>query len=352
MSLAASVREDILHILDDDIMRVLTSQRVHQVLAAPPFFLRGVERQILREAPLPDAPPNPLQEIHFWHEEKMVASRGLYLFLVYEGVFRKKIGIQESQRQRLLDQQLPLPAGVEEITLAAPACVLYGDFIARDDDAFSNEVPTTQHKTLVMSFDDDVNLRLSGNSKGGKSYSRSLQFRDTFLSQLAHIYAEALHLRASAEAEQTLLLALMHRLRYLLLATQPQLKPQEEGIAEPQLSKTRQKHQQLCLRAIEIAQTTPQLSPSVKDIARQLEVSEFFLSRIFHQEYGETLIHHLSVMRINIAQNLLRTTDEPIATVARQAGFSSGESFSHIFRKHTGMSPRQFRNQYKLQLTQ
>ncbi|MFQ9503842.1 MAG: helix-turn-helix domain-containing protein [Alistipes indistinctus] len=40
---------------------------------------------------------------------------------------------------------------------------------------------------------------------------------------------------------------------------------------------------------------------------------------------------------------LLRNADITIKDVVRQSGFSSQSSFSRFFRKHTGMSPLEYR---------
>ncbi len=348
MSLAHATRTAFLKALDDA-MRVLALQNTHQLLAAPPFSPGDVERQVLREAPLPDPPPNPLQEVHHWPAEAMLTTRGLYLLVVYEGVAQAKIGMLESHLEQLKELQLPAPAGVEQITLVAPSCVLYADLVARENSESGRKNHTGHGKTLALQFDHDVTVKLTNTLESGED-TPPLQFRDTSLRQLADIYAEEMRIQANSEAAQTLLMALMHRLRYLLVSTQAATSAGETDSDDiSPISKTGQKHRQLCRDAIEFAQTNLQQTLSIEEIAAHLGVSQSHLSRVFHLEYGETLIHYLSTMRIHIAQTLLRSTNEPVGAVARQTGFSSAESFSHVFRKHTGMSPKQFRTQHKLQ---
>lgn len=351
MSLASPIREDILKTLDDKILHVLTSQRVLQLLAAPPFYLSAGKQQILREEPLSDPPYNPLQEVHRWNEEQMLASRGIYLTFVYSGFIHKKVGVLESHRQQMKRRKQAAPAGVQLVRLKAPASILYADFTARENGSFFDEKAPRDTKILTLNFDHEITVTLSGYTHDEHICSHRLQMRDEALQQLAGIYKEEMRFEANTEASQTLLLAIMNRLRYRLAAMQvaPGNRREDESGQEGKLSKTQHKHRQLCQSAIEYVQNNIQQPLNIKQIARHLEVSEYHLSRIFHHAYGVTLIHYISVMRIDMAKTMLQSTNEPIREVALRTGFSSAESFSHVFRKHIGMSPKQFRNQYKTQ---
>ena len=50
---------------------------------------------------------------------------------------------------------------------------------------------------------------------------------------------------------------------------------------------------------------------------------------------------------LNRAKELLRTTNLKIAEVAYQSGFGDPHYFSTVFKKKTGLTPRQFRDQSK-----
>ena len=58
-----------------------------------------------------------------------------------------------------------------------------------------------------------------------------------------------------------------------------------------------------------------------------------------------SLSEYVTGLRIKKAQELLRTSDMTVAEIAGAAGFSGAKYFREIFKKQTGLSPRQYREQ-------
>jgi AraC-like DNA-binding protein len=54
----------------------------------------------------------------------------------------------------------------------------------------------------------------------------------------------------------------------------------------------------------------------------------------------------LQERRLAAARRLLLTTDEPVTRICFAAGFESLGSFSWLFRRRFGLSPRQFRQEH------
>ena len=79
------------------------------------------------------------------------------------------------------------------------------------------------------------------------------------------------------------------------------------------------------------------------EIADAVGASEDYLSRIFHRELGITPWDYLNRYRMIRARELLRLTDDPVGSVARQVGFSDAAYFSRVFRNVCGASPSQYR---------
>ena len=52
---------------------------------------------------------------------------------------------------------------------------------------------------------------------------------------------------------------------------------------------------------------------------------------------------HITQRRIQAAQELIQTTDYPLAEIARQSGFSSPGYFSTVFQNYVGISPSTYR---------
>ena len=87
--------------------------------------------------------------------------------------------------------------------------------------------------------------------------------------------------------------------------------------------------------------TDPNLS--LNEVAGQVSFSPNHFSAMFSDEAGETFRDYLAKTRVTQAKRLLRTTGLKISEIAIQSGYNDPHYFSIIFRKHTGLSPQQFR---------
>jgi AraC-like DNA-binding protein len=82
---------------------------------------------------------------------------------------------------------------------------------------------------------------------------------------------------------------------------------------------------------------------SVKSLAAEIGLSRYYFCRRFHRETGTTPSRYLSLYRLEVARNLLSTTDKPVQQVARSVGIPNPENFSKLFRKRQGLNPRAYR---------
>jgi len=78
-------------------------------------------------------------------------------------------------------------------------------------------------------------------------------------------------------------------------------------------------------------------------VARAASLSPFYLTRIFKQRYGVPPYRYLIGLRIDYASDLLRESSLSVTQVCHRSGFNSLSHFITTFRRHTGMSPSQFR---------
>jgi AraC family transcriptional regulator len=82
---------------------------------------------------------------------------------------------------------------------------------------------------------------------------------------------------------------------------------------------------------------------TLTEIARELDMSHFYFSRLFKISTGITPHQYLIQQRIERAKQLLRQPDKTIADVAMDCGFANPSHFAKHFRKYIGVSPKQFR---------
>lgn len=83
---------------------------------------------------------------------------------------------------------------------------------------------------------------------------------------------------------------------------------------------------------------------SLKTVAEHFYVTEAHLSRVFKGSYNMTVTAYIRHLRLEYAAQLLKQTNAPIGSIALNCGYPDVNYFSRLFRKHTGMSPTQFRS--------
>ncbi len=105
----------------------------------------------------------------------------------------------------------------------------------------------------------------------------------------------------------------------------------------------------LVVRANEIMERDYAQLGGITELARTLGVSPAHLSRVYRAQTGRTLQETFLRIRLRRAAQLLHTSRLPIAEVAVQSGFSSGNYFAKVFVRATGMSPGRFRREARAQ---
>lgn len=80
-------------------------------------------------------------------------------------------------------------------------------------------------------------------------------------------------------------------------------------------------------------------------IARAVYISPYYLSHIFKEQLGCTVIDYLTKVRIEEAKKLLRTKGLSIVNVAERIGYNDSGYFSRVFKKTEGVTPSTFKKQ-------
>lgn len=84
-------------------------------------------------------------------------------------------------------------------------------------------------------------------------------------------------------------------------------------------------------------------SLSLDSISKEVGVSKYYLHRLFTEINGCTPIAYLTAIRLKKAKAKLQYSKESIFEIAMACGFDNAAYFSNTFKKHTGLSPTQFR---------
>ena len=88
-------------------------------------------------------------------------------------------------------------------------------------------------------------------------------------------------------------------------------------------------------------------SIQLEDLASMTHLSRFYISHSFKKEIGMSPMEYLIDIRIRESKILLRTTNYSISQVADIVGFTTPTYFSKQFRKSTGISPTDYREQFQ-----
>jgi len=87
---------------------------------------------------------------------------------------------------------------------------------------------------------------------------------------------------------------------------------------------------------------------SLSDAAKTACLSPFHLLRVFRAAFQQSPHHYLMERRLERAKFLLERTEIPVTSICLDCGFSSLGSFSALFHRLCGMSPRAWRNRHSV----
>lgn len=83
---------------------------------------------------------------------------------------------------------------------------------------------------------------------------------------------------------------------------------------------------------------------SLREVARKVNTSSYYLCKQFKKSTGLSYTEYVSRIRIHKAKRLLKSPEVRVSEVAFQVGFQSLTHFNRVFKKFTGHSPTEFRS--------
>lgn len=84
---------------------------------------------------------------------------------------------------------------------------------------------------------------------------------------------------------------------------------------------------------------------SLNMLSQEFHFSAPYLSKMFKQMTETNFLDYLISLRIEKAKELLKENDYSNSEIAQKVGYTTYHSFMQIFKKYTGMTPSEFRNQ-------
>ncbi len=104
------------------------------------------------------------------------------------------------------------------------------------------------------------------------------------------------------------------------------------------------KHSDVVFKAMEYIRQNYDRKLSLDDIAQHVYLSRSYLSSLFREEAGQTLFSYINQVRVEKSKLFLMDPSISLAEAAALCGFEDQSYFTKVFRKHTGLSPKQYRD--------
>ncbi len=82
---------------------------------------------------------------------------------------------------------------------------------------------------------------------------------------------------------------------------------------------------------------------SIEKLAAKVNLNRTSLQRVFKEMYGLTVKEYRTKARIQLAKNLLASTELSITEIAGRCGYANASKFSEVFKKNEGVLPKDWR---------
>lgn len=82
---------------------------------------------------------------------------------------------------------------------------------------------------------------------------------------------------------------------------------------------------------------------SVAAISKNANISKSALYKKFHEHFDCTVSEYIMGRRVELAKELIATSELSMEEIAERLGFASASYFSRVFKEHTGMTPMKYK---------
>ncbi len=82
---------------------------------------------------------------------------------------------------------------------------------------------------------------------------------------------------------------------------------------------------------------------ALEDVANHVHLNPAYFSTVFKQSTGSSFKEYLNMVRIEESKRLLTNTNYSVIDIAVATGFEDQSYFSKVFKKYTGLTPKQYR---------
>jgi AraC-like DNA-binding protein len=95
--------------------------------------------------------------------------------------------------------------------------------------------------------------------------------------------------------------------------------------------------------------TFTQSDLKIADVSRELDMSVHHISQVLNDNYNISFNNYINQKRIEYSKKLIQEKSDflTMEAIGQESGFNSKTTFFTLFKKNTGMTPREYQNQHK-----
>ena len=82
---------------------------------------------------------------------------------------------------------------------------------------------------------------------------------------------------------------------------------------------------------------------SIDELSRKVNLNRTTMQKVFKEMYGVTVNEYRTKSRMQLAKNLMASTELSITEIAGRCGYANASKFSEVFKKNEGMLPKTWR---------
>lgn len=123
----------------------------------------------------------------------------------------------------------------------------------------------------------------------------------------------------------------------------PRVRLDPIGVNPRQSTDTIFAQDEVVVKALRYIRANAARSPYIADIAKFAGVARTTLQMRFLSVVGHTMLDEIQRVRIQLAKDLLCTSDLSLELIAERCGFGNSQRFSVLFRQLTGLPPSRYR---------
>ena len=107
------------------------------------------------------------------------------------------------------------------------------------------------------------------------------------------------------------------------------------------------RHSELVRKVREYILTHIEESVTTEVLAKICGMNRTYLCKMFTEETGMTVSKYITNIKVEEAKRLMDITPKTVAEIAAYLGYSSQSHFQRVFKKQTGMTPKEYRSKSK-----